>query len=97
MTLRDDFKAEIESAIDQCCDLGYHPTRFQQMILEKHPVEVAKRFVTSSDFQHGFKELNKMGRPELTVEGIMIKEKYKTLFSPSERQSAQWRLDNWDK
>lgn len=97
MAINDDFKAEVESAIRQCCDLGYNPTRFQQMIHDQHPVTVAKRLVTSSEFQHGFKELNKMGRPELTVEGIMVQEKYKSLFTRSEIEAAKWRLASWNK
>ena len=94
MSLRDQFLAEIKSAVRQCYDLGYAPTRFEQMIENSHPVEVAKIFVTSGEFQYGFKELSKMGRPELTVEGIMIQEKFGSLFSKPELTAAQWRLDN---
>lgn len=94
MTLRDEFLAEIKSAVGQCYDLGYAPTRFEQMIETSHPVEVAKRFVTSGEFQYGFKELNKLGKPELTVEGIMSQPKYCSLFTAPELTAAKWRLDN---
>ncbi|MCE2027446.1 hypothetical protein [Sessilibacter corallicola] len=94
MSLRDEFLSEIKSAVRQCYELGYAPTRFEKMITESHPVEVAKSFVVSGEFQYGFKELNKMGRPELTVEGIMSQDKYKTLFTPDELAAAKWRLKN---
>ncbi|MFK5894348.1 MAG: hypothetical protein QM504_14090 [Pseudomonadota bacterium] len=94
MSLRDEFKAEIKSAVGQCYDLGYAPTRFEQMIENSHPVEVAKKFVVSSEFQSGFKELKKMGKLELTVEGIMVKTKFSSLFNSGELTAAQWRLEN---
>jgi hypothetical protein len=94
VTIRDEFLVEIKSAIGQCYDLGYAPTQFEQMIEKIHPVEVAKKFVASGVFQHGFTELNKMGRPDLTVEGIMLKGKYASIFTPEELRAAQWRLDN---
>lgn len=94
MVSRDEFLAEIKSAVGKCYDLDYAPTRFEQMIEASHPVEVAKSFVTSGEFQYGFKELNKMGKPELTVEGIMLQKKYSSLFTTPELAAAKWRLDN---
>ena len=94
MTLRDEFSVEINTAIDQCCELGYIPTRLKEMIETRHPVEVAKSFVISGDFQDGFERLNNMGKPELTVEGIMLQPKYISLFTASELKAAKWRLEN---
>lgn len=94
MSLRDEFLAEINSAASQCYELGYAPTRFEQMIQNTHPVEVAKSFVASGEFQYGFQELNRMGRPDLTIEGVMLKPKYNSLFIKNEFDAAQWRLNN---
>lgn len=95
MLLRNEFLADIKSAIGQCYDLGQAPTRFEKMIETNHPIEVAKGFVVSGEFQYGFKKLNKMGRPELTVEGIMLQPKYNSsLFTEAELSASQWRLDN---
>jgi hypothetical protein len=94
MTLRDEFLADIESAINECIHLGYTPTRFIEMIRSEHPVEVAKRLVTSGNFQVGFIALNNTGRPELTLESIVLQPKYGSLFTRDERDAAQWRLNN---
>ena len=37
MGLRDEFEAEVRSAIGKCYDIGYTPTIFQQMISNSHP------------------------------------------------------------
>ncbi|MGQ2966372.1 hypothetical protein [Methylophilus sp.] len=94
MTLRDEFLAEIKSAVSKCYELGYAPTRFEQMIESNHPVEVAKKFVLSGEFQYGFKELNKLGKPELTIESIMLQPKFSSLFTFFELDAAKWRLAN---
>lgn len=94
MQLRDEFKAEIQSAVRQCYELGYAPTRFEQMIENSHPVEVAKKFIISGEFQDGFKKLNNMGKAELTIESIMLQSKFSSLFSSQELEAARWRLNN---
>ncbi len=94
MQLRDEFKSAIQSAIEQCYSLGYYPTRFEQMIEDRHPVEVAKKLALSGDLQYGLKELNRMGKLELTMESIMLQPKFKSLFSTGELEAAEWRLKN---
>ena len=94
MSLRDEFKAEILSAIGRSQDLGYNPTIFQQMITANHPVEVGKKLVVSGEWQHGIKEMAKLGHLELTIESVMLQPQFKSLFTPAELAAAQWRLDN---
>ncbi|EPG0330203.1 TPA: hypothetical protein NKY23_000003 [Vibrio parahaemolyticus] len=93
MDVRDEFSAEVLSAIDESSDLGYYPTAFINMIRTRHPVEVAKFFVNSGEEQSGLQKLKQLGRPDLTVEGIMIKPKYAELFTNDELQAATWRLN----
>ncbi|MDF4355273.1 hypothetical protein P3445_22490 [Vibrio parahaemolyticus] len=94
VTIKDEFASEIREAINQCYELGYRPSRFEEMIATSHPVDVAKAFVVSGDFQSGFKQLKKLGKLNLTVEGIMINPKYSTLFTKAELEAAKWRLEN---
>lgn len=94
MKLRDSFEATVLGAVKECYEIGYAPTRFEAMIQELHPVEVAKKFVVSGEFQYGFKELLKLGRSELTIESIMLKKEYKALFNEQELAAADWRLKN---
>ncbi|ELM3719639.1 hypothetical protein RYR53_002714 [Aeromonas hydrophila] len=94
VTIKDDFSSEIREAISQCYELGYHPSRFEEMIATSHPVDVAKNFVISGEFQSGFKQLKRLGKLNLTVEGIMINPKYSALFTKGELEAAKWRLEN---
>ncbi|TVK92313.1 hypothetical protein AYI83_19190 [Shewanella algae] len=91
---RDLFEAKVLSAVKECYEIGYAPTRFEAMIQKSHPVEVAKKFVVSGEFQYGFKELLKLGKSELTIESIMLDESFKELFSNDELAAAEWRLEN---
>ena len=56
-------------------------------------VQAAKKMVTSGDIPNGMKKLKKMRKLDLTIESIMLKEKYQLLFTTSELSAARWRLD----
>ena len=94
MSIRDRFKADVIAATEKCYDIGYSPNIFKQMIEAQHPVEVGKKLVLSGEFQHGIKELAKLGHLELTIESIMLDPKYEELFSKEHLEAARWRLDN---
>ena len=94
MTIREEFSGRLRSAMDECASLGYPPSRIRQMFDASHPVEVAKRLVVSGYFQDGFRAVIGMGRPDLTVESIMLEERFSTLFTVQELKAARWRLDN---
>jgi hypothetical protein len=93
--LREAFDRAIREAIRESYSLGYPPTGIEQMIEHAHPVEVAKRLVLSGAFQDGFRTMAvEYCRPDITVEGIMLRPEFNDLFTRSELQAAQWRLDN---
>ena len=56
-------------------------------------VTLAKKLAVSSELQDGLKRIAKLGRLELSMESIMLEEKFKPLFSDQVLQAAQWRLD----
>lgn len=91
--LRQHFFNAINRSIEESKNLGYEPTIFLQMIQNKHPVEVVKRLVISGDMQTGFTNLIQLGRPELTIESILLEERFTTLFTNQEREAARWRLN----
>ncbi|WP_394201411.1 hypothetical protein [Shewanella waksmanii] len=91
---RDRFEAAVRAAVRECYEIGYAPTRFEQMISVDHPVEVARKFVVSGDFQYGFRELLNMGRNDLTIESIMLQPAFSDLFTQQELDAATWRLAN---
>ena len=92
--LSGEFASRLREAIDLCRELGYSPSRFEQM-LNSSPsaVTLAKKLAVSSEIQDGLKRIAKLGRLELSMESIMLEEKFKALFSDQVLQAAQWRLD----
>lgn len=93
-SLGKEFAGEVEAAIQECMSLGYTPTTFLQMKARWGAVAAAKKLVVSGDIQTGFKRLKAMGRIDLSLEYLMKKEKYHTLFTQGEREAAEWRLSN---
>ncbi len=91
-SLREQFAARVGAAVRECHSLGYHPTRFEQMLEHSDVVAVAKRLVASGDLQEGLKRLKTMGRLDLSVESIMLELRFSTLFTPDELNAADWRL-----
>lgn len=91
---RDRFEAAVNAAIRECYEIGYAPTRFEQMINSEHPVEVARKFIVSGDFQYGFRELISLGRNDLTIESLMLQPDFSGLFTQQELDAATWRLAN---
>lgn len=92
--LSGEFADRLREAIVLCRGLGYSPSRFEQM-LNSSPsaVSLAKKLVVSSDLQDGLKRIAKLGRLELSMESIMLEEKFKPLFPDPVLQAARWRLD----
>jgi len=93
VSLEEQFDAELRASIDVCHELGYHPTRFTQMLDSLGARATAAKLVVNGDMQTGFKELVGRGRPELTMESIMLQPKFASLFTASELAAARWRLE----
>ena len=90
--LESEFSARLRDAIRKSHDLGYHPTRFEQMLDEQGALGLARKLIKSGEIQDGFKAVVKLGRKDLTMESIMLEPKFKSLFSPGELDAATWRL-----
>jgi len=91
-SLQEKFAARVRAAVQECHSLGYHPTRFAQMLDQSDAVTLAKRMVASGELQDGLKKLKGMGRIDLSVESIMLETMFSGLFTPPELQAAEWRL-----
>ena len=79
-------------AKDEC---GYHATYFLKMVSELGGLEAAKRLLRSKKTQHGFGELQKHGRLDLTVEAHVLKPEFSPLFTEAECQEARDRLEEF--
>ncbi len=90
--IKTEFTSRLRDAVRQCYELGYHPTRFEQMLDTLGGVNLAKKLVLSGDLQDGLKTLAKLGRLDLSMEAMMQEDKFRLLFTKSELEAATWRL-----
>ena len=77
-------------------EAGYNATRFLQMLQEKRGLETARILLHSSNVSDGYTALWERGRLDLTVEALILHEKWKPLFSEQEREIARRRLTEYN-
>ena len=90
--LQSEFNQRLRAALRECHELGYHPTRFEQMLESKDGVQVAKQLVKSGELQDGLKKLKQMSRLDLAMEHLMLEPSFSPLFTQQELAAADWRL-----
>lgn len=90
--LEAEFATRLRLAVIECHRIGYHPTRFEQMLDKGGAVATAKKLVISGDLQDGLIKLAHLGLLSLTMEAIMLEEQFIPLFTHAEREAAKWRL-----
>ena len=93
-SLEDDFALACEAAVEESRALTppYNPTAWIAMATRLGAVAAARKLVVSGDIQAGFDRLIRAGRPELTIEWMILDEKWDPLFEESHREAARWRL-----
>jgi ABC-type molybdate transport system substrate-binding protein len=73
-------------------EAGYKATRFLKMLQEYKGLETARKLLHASNVSDGYTALWERGRLDLTVEALIIHEKWHPLFSEQEREIAWRRL-----
>ena len=76
-------------------ELSYTATRFLQMVMENGGVETARRLLLSSSISDGFTTLWEKKRLDLSVEALVIKSEYVSLFTADELAIARDRLQQF--
>ena len=84
---------DIYTKADKEC--GYRATRFLQMLGEKGGVDTAKSLISKPGGTEGFTKLWELGRLNLSVEALVIKEEFQSLFTKEEIESCKNRLKDY--
>ena len=79
-----------EKAKREC---GYIATRFIQMVAEKGGLETAKELINKNIDTYGFEKLRELNRLDISVEALVLEEKYKELFTEYEKKRCKDRLE----
>ncbi|NEU30143.1 hypothetical protein GN156_05030 [bacterium LRH843] len=94
MKLSNQFHSEMILIYKEAKTMGYNPTKFMQMVANEGSLSTAKKLINSKNLSDGFMNLRELGRLDLTVEALVIKEKYAELFTEEEIVIAKERLDD---
>lgn len=78
----DDLKKELYQIYEQGKSYGYYARIFKQALDSDDFLEKIKKFIGNRDkTPSGFSRVVKEERPDLTIEYVVTKEKYRELFS----------------
>jgi hypothetical protein len=93
MTLEEEFTQALEGTVEAARAKNYTPTYFMQM-LEKHGgVETAKKLLAAHEFQSGLFELYYRELLSISMEAMVLQEKFRSLFTEEELAEAHRRLE----
>jgi hypothetical protein len=87
--LENEMMALYKTAKTNC---NYNATRFFQMFCELGALQTAKRLINSSTPTNGFTAMWECGCLDLTIENLVLNQKYKELFTEEELAKAKKRL-----
>lgn len=63
---------------------------------EKGGVEAARSLILKDGGTDGFAKLWELGRLDLSVEALVLKDEYKELFTDHEREACRYRLKEYN-
>lgn len=89
------FHKDMLNIYEEARKVGYNASRFIQMVANQGGLNVAKKFIQNSNPSDGFVSLWELNRLDLTVESLILKGEYESLFSASERQIVIKRLKEY--
>ena len=90
-----DFDRDVMHSYEEAKVLGYNPGFYLIMFKKYGGVGTAKKLLSTVDFmQDGFTKLWELKRLDLSIEAIVIKDEYSTLFVDKEKEIANKRLDS---
>lgn len=92
MTLESDFERDMRQIYEIARENGYVAHYFLQMLDEHGGVETAKRLLLADQPQTGLYKLWELKLLDSSTEALVMKERYRSLFSDAEVAEARRRL-----
>jgi hypothetical protein len=93
------FEREIDGIFDREREVGLCSTRFLEGVRRHGAVGYAHRLLGKAESDlpaNTFTFLRNRDRLDLTMEYYVVQKRFRSLFSETEREIAQWRLDHGD-
>jgi len=92
-SLEDEFQAGMHNVYEVAVQRGYHATYFKEMLDRHGGVQAARRLLATRDSQSGLSVLGRLGLAAYTAEALVIRERFRPLFSEAEVREARRRLE----
>lgn len=95
--LEDSFHKEMLAIYDKALEVGYNAIRFRTMVHTQGGLCAAKQLLQPfrpGVLPEGLENLWELGRLDLTMEALIINEKWESLFTIQELGEARKRLDS---
>ncbi len=93
MSLEVEFAQAMENTGETAKEFGYVPNYFIRMLAEYGAVETARRLLANSDARTGLFKLWELGLLHESMEGLVVQERFKPLFTKEEIAEARRRLE----
>jgi hypothetical protein len=94
--LQRDFHRAMLGVYRQARGLGYNATRFLQMVEELGGVQAAKLLLAKPGLQTGLEWLWEHHKLDISMEALVLQERFRPLFSEGEIREARQRLADLD-
>lgn len=91
-SLEQEFHNDMLNIYEQATRYNYRPTRFLQIVQERGGVNAAKYLLAAPGSQEGLFKLYELKRLDLSMEALVIQDKYASLFDAAEITIARKRL-----
>ena len=93
MTLEEEFTAALRGTVDAARERKYNPAYFLKMLAEHGGPETARRLVARRDPQAGLMALWELGLLSDSMEAVMLRSRFRSLFTDEELAEAKHRLE----
>jgi len=93
MSLEAEFTQALERTIEIAKEHKYVPTYFMQMLGEHGGVETARRLLTNKEAQTGLHKLWELNLLHESMEAVVLRDRFHSLFTPEELAEARRRLE----
>ena len=77
-------------------EIGRDPSKFLALVQEYGPVEACKLMITDPTLGQDLLRLKQAGRLDLTVEALVLRDRFKRLFDGELLGKARKRLVDWN-
>ena len=92
MTLEEEFTAALRGTVEAARERKYNPAYFLKMLAQYGGLETAKRLIAKRDPQAGLMQLWELRLLNDSMEAVMLRSRFRSLFTDEELAEAKQRL-----